>query len=186
MLGLVGAELRRVLTSVHAVDPSPEAGGTAGGAGYDRKVPNFICPNCKRRVIDSDGRDGLTHQPVGCSSCGFGFLFELLEDYYPGPMTGFVVCDRERRIIAVGRGVLELTGHREAALLGHELDEAFGLVAANGDDPAAVALEWGVRRLDQPLTMRSGSGAAMEITADFFPAYDADGGLLVALSPRRG
>jgi hypothetical protein len=34
--------------------------------------------------------------------------------------------------------------------------------------------------------MRSGSGAALEITADFFPAYDDDGGLLVALSPRRG
>ena len=99
-------------------------------------MPFFICPNCKRRVIDSDGRDGLTHQPVGCSSCGFGFLFELLEDYYPGPTTGFVVCDRERRIIAVGRGVLELTGHRESTLLGHELNEAFGLVAANGDDPA--------------------------------------------------
>jgi hypothetical protein len=154
-------------------------------SGYDRLVANFICPNCKRRVVDSDGREGLTHQPVGCTSCGFGFLFELLEDYYPGPTTGFVVCDRDRRIIAVGRGVLELTGHREANLLGHELAAAFGLTATNGDDPAALALEWGVRRLDQPLTMRSGSGAALEITADFFPAYDDDGGLLVALSPRR-
>jgi hypothetical protein len=159
--------------------------GSERRRGYDRCVPFFICPNCKRRVIDSDRRDGLTHQPVGCSRCGFGFLFELLEDYYPGPTTGFVVCDRERRIIAVGRGVLELTGHREASLLGHELAEALGLTAANGDDPAGVALEWGVRRLDQPLTMRSGSGSTLEITADFFPAYDDDGGLLVALSPRR-
>ena len=24
----------------------------------------------------------------------FGFLFELMEDYYPGPNTGFVVCDQ--------------------------------------------------------------------------------------------
>lgn len=147
-------------------------------------MPFFICPNCKRRVIDSDRRDGLTHQPVGCASCGFGFLFELLEDYYPGPNTAFVVCDRQVRIIAVGRGVLELTGYREQELLGHDLAGALGLGFPNGDDPAALALEWGVRRLDQQLTLRMRSGTAREIVGDFFPAYDDDGGLLVALSPR--
>ncbi len=148
-------------------------------------MPYFICPNCKRRAIDEDRREGLTHQPVGCSSCGFGFLFELIEDYYPGPTTGFVVCDRKERIIAVGRGILELTGFRERDLLGHSLAEGFALESQNGDEPAAVALEWGVRRLDQPVTIRTRSGATLEITADFFPAYDEDGGLLVALSPRR-
>lgn len=148
-------------------------------------MPFYICPNCKRRALDSDGRDGLTHQPVGCASCGFGFLFELLEDYYPGPTTGFVVCDAGRRIIAVGRGVFELTGYRERDLLGHELVEGLGLTAANGDDPAAVALEWGVRRLGQEVTVRLRSGRPLEAVADFFPAYDSDGGLLVALSSRR-
>jgi PAS domain-containing protein len=146
-------------------------------------VPYFICPNCKRRVIDTDRREGLTHQPVGCTSCGFGFLFELLEDYYPGPNTGFVVCDRDRRVLAIGRGVLELSGYREQDVLGHELMEAFGLRAENGEDPAALALEWGVRRLDQKLTMRMHSGTARPVIGDFFPAYDEDGGLLVALSP---
>jgi PAS domain-containing protein len=148
-------------------------------------VPYFICPNCRRRVVDSDRREGLSHQPVGCTSCGFGFLFELLEDYYPGPNTAFVVCDREERIIAVGRGVLELTGYREPELLGQDLVTALGLTFANGADPAALALEWGVRRLDQELTVRVRSGASKEMLADFFPAYDDDGGLLVALSPRR-
>jgi PAS domain-containing protein len=147
-------------------------------------VPYFICPSCKRRVVDEDRREGLTHQPVGCSSCGFGFLFELLEDYYPGPNTGFIVCDRGRRVIAVGRGVLELTGYREQDVLGHELMEAFGLAAEDGQDPAAVAAEWGVRRLGQELTLRMRSGTSKQVTADFFPAYDEDGGLLVALSPR--
>jgi hypothetical protein len=150
-----------------------------------RIVAHYICPNCKRRVVDTDGREGLTHQPVGCTNCGFGFLFELLEDYYPGPNTGFIVCDRGERIIAVGRGVLELTGHREKDLLGHDLAEALALETAAGDDPAAIALEWGVRRLAQPLTIISRSGSRQELTADFFPAYDEDGGLLVALSPRR-
>lgn len=148
-------------------------------------MPYFICPNCKRRVVDTDRRDGLTHQPVGCAACGFGFLFELLEDYYPGPNTAFVVCDRSERVIAVGRGILELTGYPEREVLGHDLTEAFGIRTHNGDDPAALALEWGVRRLDQPLTIRARSGTDLDVTADFFPAYDEDGGLLVALSPRR-
>ena len=56
--------------------------------------------------------------------------------------------------------------------------------AVNGDDPAALAVEWGVRRLGQPLTISMRSGTERLVTADFFPAYDEDGGLLVALSPR--
>jgi PAS domain S-box-containing protein len=147
-------------------------------------VPHFICPNCKRRAVDDDRREGLSHQPVGCAACGFGFLFELLEDYYPGPNTAFVVCDRERRVIAVGRGVLELTGYREQDVLGHQVEEAFGLVAPDGQNPAEIALEWGVRRLGQQMRMRMRSGTERAVTADFFPAYDEDGGLLVALSPR--
>jgi PAS domain S-box-containing protein len=147
-------------------------------------VPFFICPNCKRRAVDEDRREGLSHQPIGCSSCGFGFLFELLEDYYPGPNTGFVVCDTSERIIAVGRGVLELTGYNERDLLGHDLMEGFGLEAQDGQDPAALALEWGVRRLGQELTLRMRSGSTRPVVCDFFPAYDEDGGLLVALSPR--
>lgn len=146
-------------------------------------VPFFICPNCKRRHVDEDRREGLSHQPVGCSSCGFGFLFELLEDYYPGPNTGFVVCDHGRRVIAVGRGILELTGYRERDVLGHDVMEAFGLRADDGRDPAEIAVEWGVRRLGQRLTMRGRSGSERAVLADFFPAYDEDGGLLVALSP---
>ena len=148
-------------------------------------MPFFICPNCKRRVVDEDRRDGLTHQPVGCGSCGFGFLFELLEDYYPGPSTGLVVCDRQLRIIAAGRGVFELTGYPERDLLGHELHEGFGLASTDGDDPAGVALEWGVRRLGQRLSLRTRSGTTVEVVGDFFPAYDEDGGLLLALTPRR-
>ena len=43
----------------------------------------FICPNCSSRVIDADGLEGLSSQPVGCHRCGFGFLFQLLEDWFP-------------------------------------------------------------------------------------------------------
>ena len=87
-------------------------------------MPFFICPNCRQRVlVDEDRRDGLTHQPVGCTSCGFGFLFELLEDYYPRPGAGMIVCDHERRVLALGRGVFELTGYQEKDLLGKDVSE---------------------------------------------------------------
>jgi PAS domain-containing protein len=148
-------------------------------------VPFFICPNCKNRSIDDDGRAGLLDHPVACTRCGFGFLFELMDDYYPAPGAGFVVCDREARVLATGRGVFELTGYRENELLGRDVVEALGLSGFAAEaNPAAVALEWGVRRLGERLDLRTSAGIAKKVTADFFPAYDQDGGLLVALAPR--
>jgi PAS domain-containing protein len=148
-------------------------------------VPFFICPNCKNRSVDHDGLQELDNVPVACERCGFGFLFELMEDYYPAPNTGFVVCDRDGRILASGRGVFELTGYNEKELLGADVDERFGLSGFEGEQsPAQVALEWGVRRPGEKLELRTRAGQRKGITADFFPAYDADGGLLVALTPR--
>jgi PAS domain-containing protein len=147
-------------------------------------VPYFICPNCRRRSLDDDGRQGLTHQPVACASCGFGFLFEIMDDYYPAPGTGFLVCDGKGRVIAAGQGVFELTGYREADLLGQEVMQALFELEENGPTPAALALEWGVRRFDQKLTLRTRAGVKKVVRADFFPAYDEDGGLLVAVAPR--
>jgi hypothetical protein len=154
-----------------------------GRASIER-VPYFICPNCKKRSIDHDRRDGMTHQAVGCSSCGFGFLFELMDDYYPGPATAFLVCDHECRVLAAGRGVFELTGFAERDLIGHEVTEALGLNGSDGPNPAEVAVEWGVRQLGRELSLTTRSGVKKTVTADFFPAYDEDGGLLVAIAPR--
>ena len=148
-------------------------------------MPFFICPNCKQRSIDHDGLQELDDVPVACERCGFGFLFELMDDYYPGPNTGFVVCDRDGRILAVGRGVFELTGFNEGDLLGNDVVDSLGLAGfAEERNPAKLALEWGVRRLGEQLRLRTRAGHEKAVTADFFPAYDADGGLLVALTPR--
>jgi PAS domain S-box-containing protein len=147
-------------------------------------VAYFICPNCRRRSVDDDGREGFTHQPVACASCGFGFLFEIMDDYYPSPGTGFVVTDRQARIIAVGQGVFELTGYSERDLLGHDVMEVFFEENGGEQSPAALALEWGVRRFDQRLTLKTKVGVQKTVRVDFFPAYDEDGGLLVALAPR--
>ena len=143
-------------------------------------MPFFICPNCKNRSLDHDGRHGLLRQAVACERCGFGFLFELLDDYYPAPNAGFVVCDKEGRVLAVGRGVFELTGYRDADLMGQVVWEALGLERG----PADLTLEWGVRRLGEKLELRTRAGQTKPVQADFFPAYDDDGGLLLAISPR--
>ena len=147
-------------------------------------MPFFICPNCKERSIDHDGREGLTRQAVQCARCGFGFLFELMDDYYPAPTTGFVVCDQTGRILASGRGVFELTGYSEGDLIGMDATEALGLSGwEDGKNPAELSLEWGVRRLGEHLELRTRAGTHKRVTADFFPAYDDDGGLLIALTP---
>jgi PAS domain-containing protein len=147
-------------------------------------VPVFICPNCKQRSVDHDGRQGLLDQAVACETCGFGFLFELMEDYYPGPNTGFVVCDADARVIAVGRGVFELTGFRDLDLIGRDVSEALRLNGYEGPNPASVVLEWGVRKLGEELELTTRAGTTKRVRADFFPAYDEDGGLLVALAAR--
>jgi PAS domain-containing protein len=143
-------------------------------------VPFFICPNCKNRSIDHDGRHGLLQQAVACERCGFGFLFELLDDYYPAPNTGMVVCDREGRVLAAGRGVFELTGYRDPDLMGRVAWDALGL----DPEPGKTVLEWGVRKLGEELDLRTRAGTQKPVRADFFPAYDEDGGLLIALAPR--
>jgi PAS domain S-box-containing protein len=149
-------------------------------------VPYFICPNCKQRSIDIDRKEGLYDEPVACHHCGFGFLFELMDDYYPAPDAGFVVCDKDGRILAVGRGMFELTGWSENELLGADVVEGLGLSGFEEDrNPAKLALEWGVRRLNETLEVKTRSGRSKPVRGDFFPAYDDDGGLLVALAPQR-
>jgi PAS domain S-box-containing protein len=142
-------------------------------------MPHYICPKCKQRTVDVDAREGFSTDAPACRHCGFGFLFELMDDYYPGPNTGFLVCDQEGRVLAIGDGVFELTGYREADLIGRAVIE---IVAAD-PNPVAVALEWGVRRLGERAELTTRAGMQKPVVADLFPALDADGGLLVALSP---
>ena len=78
----------------------------------------FICPNCGQRTSATDRTAGFRNQPKGCSKCGFGFLFELLDDYYPAPNAAFFVCDQQGRVIGCGRGSRELTGLSDEKVIG--------------------------------------------------------------------
>jgi hypothetical protein len=81
--------------------------------------------------------------------------------------------------------VFELTGYQEQDVLGKDVMEAFSLNGfEEGKNPSVFTREWGVRRLGEKLELRTRNGLTQPVTADFFPAYDEDGGLLVALSRR--
>ena len=144
------------------------------GYGYPPAVPYFICPRCKERTVDIDAQEGFSHQAPACRHCGFGFLFELLDDYYPAPDTGMVVTDQERRVLAIGRGMFELTGFPEADLMGRDVVEALQLSDAK---PVDLAREWGVRRLGERLTIRTRGDplalADLEETLDAVEALQA-------------
>jgi hypothetical protein len=64
--------------------------------------------------------------------------------------------------------------------MGRDVVEVLGL-----SDPAPLETvrEWGVRQLGKRLSLRTRAGIEKPVVADLFPAYDADGGLLVALTP---
>ena len=54
----------------------------------------FICPNCGTRTTETSAHAASPARRPRCSKCGFAFLFELLDDYYPAPDAAFFVCDR--------------------------------------------------------------------------------------------
>jgi PAS domain-containing protein len=146
----------------------------------------FICPNCGARTTATDRNAGFRREPKGCARCGFGFLFELLDDYYPAPDAAFFVCDREGRVIGCGRGSFELTGLDDERVIGRSVREVLGLdFGEDGQDVVGTVLEWGVRALNKPVTVNAEGDLPAQAVADLFPAYDDDGGLLLVLTPTK-
>ncbi|HKG16053.1 MAG TPA: PAS domain-containing protein [Solirubrobacteraceae bacterium] len=143
----------------------------------------FICPNCGNRTTSAERTAGFRREAKGCSKCGFGFLFELLDDYYPAPNAAFFVCDQQGRLIGLGRGSRELTGLSEEKVIGRPVNEVLGLRWESDTDQVATALEWGVRVRQKPVQVHAEGDLPAQAKADLFPAYDDDGGLLVVLTP---
>ncbi len=143
----------------------------------------FICPNCGIRSTATERTAGFRTTPKGCRKCGFGFLFELLDDYYPAPNAAFFACDQDGNVIACGRGSFALTGLDDKRVIGRSVGEVLGLEFPDETDPVATALEWGVRQLGKPVRVNAEGDLPATATADLFPAYDDDGGLLIVLTP---
>ena len=87
----------------------------------------FICPNCGHRTTELDRNIGFTRQRKGCAKCGFAFLFELLDDYYPAPDAAFFVCDGEGRVVGCGKNSFAFTGLEEEDVIGQRVEQVLGL-----------------------------------------------------------
>ncbi len=162
-------------------------------------MPFFICPSCGNRETSGERTAGFSSRPKGCSKCGFGFVFELLDDYYPAPDAAFFTCDREGRILDVGRGGFELTGLTDEDVIGRPVKDVLGLEwvdrsdrveptegggnALTITDPIETTLEWGVRSLGKRVAVNAEGDLPAKAVADVFPAYDDDGGMLLVLTP---
>lgn len=146
----------------------------------------YICPNCGHRTSGSDRNSGFSRNPRGCEKCGFAFLFELLDDYYPAPDAAFFVCDGKGRLIGCGRNSFAFTGLEEESVIGQDVEQALGLEFVNGEDPVKTVLEWGVRALEVPVRVSGERDQVASAKADIFPAYDdEEGGLLLVLTPEK-
>jgi PAS domain-containing protein len=144
----------------------------------------FICPHCGNRSMAQSRNEGFRNDIRGCDKCGFSYLFELLDDYYPAPNAAFFACDADGRIVDCGRGSFELTGVKTEQAIGQHLAEALGLQFEDGTDHVGTALEWQVRVQGKPVQVRSHGDESAHAVADLFPAYDDDeGGLLIVLTP---
>src|SRR5215469_9337700 len=91
----------------------------------------FICPHCGNRSMGIDRNAGFRREARGCEKCGFAYLYELLDDYYPAPNAAFFACDSAGRVIDCGRGSFELTGLRTESAIGQSLQDALSLSFAD-------------------------------------------------------
>ncbi len=160
-------------------------------------MPFFICPNCGHREASGERTAGFSTRPKGCSKCGFGFVFELLDDYYPAPNAAFFVCDKQERVIDAGKGSFELTGLTDEDVIGRPVREVLGLdwidraTVARGPTPTATGPptrskpRWsgGCARSESASRSTPRATCRRSAVADVFPAYDDDGGLLLVLTP---
>ncbi|MGH2931067.1 MAG: hypothetical protein ACRDL8_22880, partial [Solirubrobacteraceae bacterium] len=127
---------------------------------------------------------GFRREARGCERCGFAYLFELLDDYYPAPGAAFFACDAEGRIVDCGRGSFELTGLRTEQTIGRPAAEVLGMSFDDGADHIAQALEWEVRVHGKPVAVHAERDLPARAVADIFPAYDdEEGGVLLVLTP---
>src|ERR671933_65259 len=133
-------------------------------------MPIFICPNCGNRSESSERSAGFQRRAKGCKRCGFGFLFELLDDYYPAPNAAFFILDQQGRLIGAGRGARELTGLGDEDVIGRPVGDVLRLQWQNGDsDHISTALEWGVRVMGKEVTVQAEGDRPEPAVADIFP-----------------
>ena len=144
----------------------------------------FICPHCGNRSMGTDRNAGFRREARGCEKCGFAYLFELLDDYYPAPNAAFFACDADGRIVDCGRGSFELTGLKTEQVIGRPVREVLGLRFEDGADHVGTALEWEVRVPGQAGRGPRRARPARQRGRRHLPGLRRrEGGLLLVLTP---
>jgi PAS domain-containing protein len=148
----------------------------------------FICPHCGHRSMATERTVAFRPgEARGCEKCGFAYLFELLDDYYPAPNAAFFACDADGRVVDCGKGSFELTGLTTEKAIGRPIKDVLGLRFDDGTDHVQTALEWEVRVQGKAVGVHADGDLPARAVADIFPAYDDDeGGVLVVLTPKNG
>src|ERR1700749_2793655 len=115
----------------------------------------FLCPHCANRSMGTDRNSGFRREARGCEKCGFAYLYELLDDYYPAPNAAFFACDSDGRIVDCGRGSFELTGLKTEQGIGPPGGEVLGMNCDDGTDHVRTALEGEVRFQGKPVEVNA-------------------------------
>ena len=102
-------------------------------------MPNFICPKCGDRSVATERTAGFVNRARDCKKCGFNFLFELLDDYYPAPTAAFFLCDQNARPTGAVRGARALTRLGDAEAAARSGQGVPGLEGEGGRGPRGTA-----------------------------------------------
>ena len=135
--------------------------------------------------MGTDRNAGFRREARGCEKCGFAYLFELLDDYYPAPNAAFFACDSRRadrrlrpRLVRADRAE-DRAGDRPSGAA-----RCWACSFDDGTDHVQTALEWEVRVQGKPVEVNAERDLPASAVADIFPAYDdEEGGVLVVLTP---
>src|SRR5436305_3225384 len=116
----------------------------------------FICPHCGHRSMATERTVAFRPDEArGCEKCGFAYLFELLDDYYPAPNAAFFACDGDGRIVDCGKGSFELTGLTTEKAIGRPIRDVLGLQFDDGPDHVQLAPAWGARVQRKPVEVNA-------------------------------
>ena len=147
----------------------------------------FICPNCgNRSTADASARPAFAAAPKGCHEVRLRVPVRAARRLLPGARRRVLRLDQEGAVIGCGRGSFELTGLKEERVIGRPANEVLGL-RLRGRRPTTSRPRWsGACACCASRSQVNAEGdLPAQATADLFPAYDDDGGLLIVLTPQK-
>jgi hypothetical protein len=121
-------------------------------------MPYFICPNCKQRSIDHDGRRACSTDNRRLRPLRLRVLFaRFLEDYTRRRRRKLRRLHLSKRVLR-SAGACSSDGLPEQRPQGNEVSDAFGSAALFGQNPGSNSARVGVSAARPGLELRAASG----------------------------